>query len=212
MHCKFCNKFCKNLNSLRQHEIRCKLNSNRIPLSGACIKGRMIGRIPTKGNLGKVGWNKGLKGVCGGRASTPEKEKLRCKRISLSMKVNPNSGGKRHGSGRGKQGWYKGIWCDSSWELAFVIYNLEHNIQFERNKEKFYYEYNNKKHYWLPDFIINNIYYEIKGYEDEKAKIKHSSFTKPLKIIRNKEIKLYLEYVENKYGKDFIKLYEKGSM
>lgn len=27
--CKFCGKVCKNLNSLRQHEIRCKLNSNR---------------------------------------------------------------------------------------------------------------------------------------------------------------------------------------
>ena len=28
--CKYCNKECKNLNSLRQHEIRCKENPNRI--------------------------------------------------------------------------------------------------------------------------------------------------------------------------------------
>lgn len=28
--CQYCNKECKNLNSLRQHEIRCKLNPNRI--------------------------------------------------------------------------------------------------------------------------------------------------------------------------------------
>lgn len=27
---------------------------------------------------------------------------------------------------RGYKGWYKGIWCDSSWELAYVIFNLEH--------------------------------------------------------------------------------------
>lgn len=31
MNCKFCNKECKNSNSLTQHEIRCKNNPNRIP-------------------------------------------------------------------------------------------------------------------------------------------------------------------------------------
>lgn len=30
MNCKYCNKECKNLNSLRQHEIRCKLNPDKI--------------------------------------------------------------------------------------------------------------------------------------------------------------------------------------
>lgn len=28
--CKYCGKECKNLNSLKQHEIRCKENKNRI--------------------------------------------------------------------------------------------------------------------------------------------------------------------------------------
>ena len=27
--CTYCNKKCKNLNSLRQHELRCKKNPNR---------------------------------------------------------------------------------------------------------------------------------------------------------------------------------------
>jgi len=32
---------------------------------------------------------------------------------------------------RGKAGFYKGYHCMSSWELAYVIYNLEHNVSFE---------------------------------------------------------------------------------
>ena len=32
--CKYCNKECKNENSLIQHEIRCKLNPNRIECFG----------------------------------------------------------------------------------------------------------------------------------------------------------------------------------
>ena len=39
-------------------------------------------------------------------------------------------GGKRHGSGRGKKGWYKGYYCDSTWELAWVIYQLDHGVKF----------------------------------------------------------------------------------
>jgi len=41
---------------------------------------------------------------------------------------NSGKGGKRIGSGRGKSGWYKGYWCDSSWELAYVIYNIDHDV------------------------------------------------------------------------------------
>lgn len=41
--------------------------------------------------------------------------------------------GPKRGGGRGKSGWYKGFWCDSSWELAFLIYHLEHEIPISRN-------------------------------------------------------------------------------
>lgn len=54
--------------------------------------------------------------------------------------IRHSSGGKREGSGRGKRGWYKGYYCDSSWELAWVIYNLDHGNQFKRNTN-IYYEY-----------------------------------------------------------------------
>ncbi len=120
-----------------------------------------------------------------------------------------SSGGKRTGSGIGKHGWYKNYYCDSSWELAFVIYNLEHNIKFSRNKVGFEYEYENKIHKFYPDFIMEDgTYIEIKGYFDKKNIIKISSFNGSLKILNKIEIAPYLKYVINKYGKDFIKLYE----
>lgn len=186
--CKFCNKELKNDNALKQHQIRCSVNPNRKPATGAAVKGKNLGQIP---------WNKGKTGL----QEAWNKDK-KCPQIS------GNQGGKRQGSGRGKKGWYKGYWCDSSWELAFVIYNLEHNIKFERNKEKFYYMFEGKKHYWLPDFIVKGVYQEIKGYEDKKAKAKHASFDKPLNVLREKDIKPYLSYIIDKYGKDFIKLYK----
>ena len=72
---------------------------------------------------------------------------------------------------------YKNIWCDSSWELAFVIYHLDNNFTIERNKLGLDYNYNNKDRKYFPDFIVDNIYYEIKGrrkYEDldEQTKLK----------------------------------------
>ncbi len=33
LYCKYCGKECKNLNSVKQHECRCKLNPNKIDLS-----------------------------------------------------------------------------------------------------------------------------------------------------------------------------------
>jgi hypothetical protein len=119
-------------------------------------------------------------------------------------------GGIRHGSGRGKQGWYKGSYCNSSWELAWVIYNLEHDIKFTRNTKGFEYNFNGMKHRFYPDFILENgDYVEIKGYMDKKNIEKISQFSCKLTILLRKDIKPYIEYVIQKYGKNFIGLYEK---
>lgn len=183
-----------------------------------------------RGMLGKTPWNKGLTKEIDGRcrlseetvkkiikkkiengtngvAGTAEKERERKEKISKTMKEK-RLGGKRHGSGRGKKGWYKGYFCDSSWELAFVIYNLEHGIKFERNKQGFEYEFNGEKHKFYPDFILENgTYVEIKGAMTEQNKVKINSFNGPLSVLDKYGIKIYLDYVESKYGKDFIKLY-----
>lgn len=148
-----------------------------------------------------------------GKALTPEDEESRKRKISESMKKNPSSGGIRKGSGRGKKGWYRGYWCDSSWELAWVIYNIEHDIDFIRNSIGFEYEYVGQKRKYYPDFQIAETYYEIKGRRsfekmDEENKEKVRQFKYNLVILYEKEIRPYLNYVIGKYGKDFVKLYE----
>ena len=94
--------------------------------------------------------------------------------------------------------------------MAFLIYNLEHDIVFERNLQGFEYEYEGETHKYFPDFIVEDIYYEVKGYTDNKATVKHSSFSGKLNILDKLGIKKYLDYTVSKYGKDFIKLYEPG--
>ena len=120
------------------------------------------------------------------------------------------SGGYRKGSGIGKKGWYKGYWCDSSWELAFVIYNIDNNIKFERNKIGYDYLYKGKKHKYYPDYLISNVLHEIKGYETDKDKEKYKGVKDiSLKILYKKDIQHMINYVTFKYGNDYIKLYEK---
>lgn len=123
-----------------------------------------------------------------------------------------NNGGYRNGSGRGKSGWYEGYWCDSSWELAWIIYNLDHNIKFERNAKGFDYVYNGERFKYYPDFILENKFFvEIKGWEDEKTKSKMNQFKEKLIVLREKDLKEIFEYVICKYGKNFIYLYEKNT-
>jgi hypothetical protein len=119
------------------------------------------------------------------------------------------SGGIRKGSSRGKCGCYKGYWCDSSYELAYLIYNLENDIKIERNKKGYEYYYNNEKHTFFPDFIVNNKLVEIKNFRSELTDIKLKSVNKEIKIYYKDTIKPYLDYVIKKYGKKFIEMYEK---
>lgn len=126
----------------------------------------------------------------------------------MSEALKGKSGGVRKGGGRGKSGWYKGYWCDSSWELAYVIYNIEHGIKFERNKQGFEYEFEGDIFRYYPDFLMEDgSYTEVKGYMDKKNEAKHQQFKGILNVLEKDEVKPYLDYVINKYGDDFIRLY-----
>ena len=117
----------------------------------------------------------------------------------------PNSIKKHH------HGNYMGIHCDSSWELAFLVYNIEHNIPIKRcNVQRTYINHDGKIRKYFPDFIINeNIIIEIKGYENEDAKLKSQQNPDIIVLHKNEMIK-YLEYVKNKYGNLFWEvLYDK---
>ena len=133
--------------------------------------------------------------------------RLYCSKECKHKYLSEHTGGYREGSGRGKQGWYKGIHCDSSWELAFLVYYMDHNLYIERCKEKRQYVWNNKQHTYYPDFITDDGIIEIKGYSTDQWKSKEEQ-NPDVKVLYKNEIKPYLDYVINTYGTDFIKLYD----
>ena len=96
--------------------------------------------------------------------------------------------------GNGKKGKYHGIYCDSAWELAFLIYCFEHNINVKRCDIKYTYIFNNEKHIYIPDFITDEGIIEVKGRFDAKAKEKMKQFPNILIYDKNK-MKPILEYV-----------------
>lgn len=109
----------------------------------------------------------------------------------------------------GHAGRYKGYWCDSSWELAYVAYHLDHGIEIKRNRKGFKYTFYKKSHKFYPDFIVGGKYVEIKGVIKRKSKAKFDQFPEELVIIGPEEIKPYLEYAKTVYGEDFYKtMYE----
>ncbi len=129
-------------------------------------------------------------------------------RKNLSDSLRGKCGGIRKGSGCGKSGHYLGIWCDSSWELAWVIFHIENNISFERNDIGFDYEFEGKIKKYYPDFIIDSEFIEIKGYKTAQFEAKLQQFPGSLKVLYKKGMQLYLKYAIEKHGKDFIKLYD----
>lgn len=220
--CRYCGKICKNKNSLAQHEVRCKNNPNRIVISPA-------GLIAMQAKAKEHGsWNKGLtketdarvanngKAIkkvhdAGGfdytknRHTEATKEKIRQQKLALCAQQGTNL------CGKGLRGYYKGYYCQSSWELAYVIYNLEHSIVFERNKKGFKYTLDGIERSYFPDFYLpeSDTYIEIKGYYDNKTKEKEKQFTGKLEILKKAEMEPILEYVIGKYGKNFTDLYDK---
>ena len=134
----------------------------------------------------------------------------------IKMKKNPNCGGLRKGSGRGKSGWYKGIWCDSTWELAWVIYHLDNKIEFKRYEGFFEYYYENECKRYYPDFELKDgTIIEIKGYftkkDYEKIKVVKNS-CKKIQVFEKKDMKDIFNFVIEKYKvKELSTLYENST-
>lgn len=205
--CIYCEKEINNKGSLVSHQKRCKENPNKIVFNRSPDAGLKKGNIP---------WNKGLTAEIDSRCKHSEEtiEKLKTNVHSEEIKQKLSEiaklrglGGYQQGAGRGKKGWYQGIYCDSSWELAFVIYHKDHNIAIERCKEIRTYTFENKTKNYYPDFIVNSVIYEIKGYYSDQAKAKHSD-NQDIIILTKDEIQPYIDYVVKQYGKNFISLYE----
>lgn len=201
--CNFCQRTFSNKGGLGAHSPFCKSNPDRVQRSkspNACPK---KGSIPW--NKGKTGvqtpWNKGKNGYKG----FPHTEET--KQLLSEIAKQRNFGGYVKGSGRGKKGWYKGFFCDSSWELAYVIYCLENSISIIRNTEKRNYIWEGKEYNYIPDFIVEGRIIEIKGWNTPQWEAK-MQYNPDIIVLYKEEMTPILEYVIDKYGKDYISLYE----
>lgn len=161
----------------------------------------------------RISWNKGL------TKDTDIRVAKGCKTYQLNAKLGKHKLPKkryRNCATSTKYGWYKGIYCDSSWELAFLVYCLDNNKKVIREERGFNYIYKNKTHKYYPDFKVDNIYYEIKGRDNNPQitniklqAVKDSGFE--IKILYSDEIKKYIRYVKNKYNINRVELlYEKN--
>lgn len=180
----------------------------------ALISTQLSGKIKNSRTKEKVCVSCGKKFIppilSNGKQSTRNTCSEECLKKTISSKAiqNKNGGLRENAYKRYRSGTYNGIHCDSSWELAFLIYCKDHNITIDRNNVPLEYSFNGKTFKYYPDFIIDGILYEIKGYESEIAKAKHEQHPEVIYLDKTK-MQPYLKYVTTKYGKDFIRLYDR---
>ena len=204
--CKYCNKECKNKNSLAQHEIRCRLNPNKIVIKTNIIEYNEKLRLGlvTKTNTNQYVKAKNL-GLSKPEISEETREKLakiwrgrkhteeEKQKISASMKrvvrERPESYSASNVNGRIKKVEYNGIIIDSSWEVIVAKFLDDNNIIWERPKNGFEYVWENDTHLYYPDFYVPSmdLYIEVKCYKRNRDEYKWKSVDN-LIVINRKEI------------------------
>lgn len=159
--------------------------------------------------------------ICGKEFSYEQRNRQACDDcVNILISIKRKKYIEEHGynlnttvKSRYKYGTYKDISCDSSWELAFVMYHLDHQIPFIRNKSKYFeYEFNGNTHRFYPDFIVDDTYIEIKSrYSDETdAKVASMPASVNFQILYEQDLQMYFDYVKDTYGEDYYKLYDRN--
>lgn len=123
---------------------------------------------------------------------------------------------------------YEDMNFDSSLELAFYIYNQDSGKNIIRNPNIYFeFELDGKIHRCFPDFMIDDHLYEIKGDQfldkeserwidpfktkrDDFYEAKHQCLLKNnVCVIYQKDMQSYIDYVNEKYGRDYLKQFRK---
>lgn len=194
-----------------------KLKGPRSQETKEKISSSVLKSMPSKEILsmkGKLGWSKEdrkpkskKKRICVVCNAEHEKYTKTCSK-PCNVELASMNALKQVVHGGGKKGKYKGYHCDSSYELAFLIYNLDHGIPIERCSEFLSYTVDGITKKYLPDFIVGGLTYEIKGFMSETAKKKLSD-NPHVVLIDKHDIKPYIDYVKTKYSvNDVTALYE----
>lgn len=202
--CIYCLRSITNKGSLISHQLVCRSNPSRIVHRRSPRAGLKKGCVP---------WNRGVR--TGPRRrfkyrkprdySLTEREIERRRKISISMRGRIR--GVTIGAGRGKKGTYKGIHCDSSYELVYVVYCLDHDTPIRRYEGFRWYTYRGRRLRYYPDFIVDSRVLEIKGFTTPQWEAKHAC-NPDIVVLFREDMSEMFNYVVGKYGKDFTSLYD----
>ena len=188
LYCKFCNRECHNLNSLRQHEIRCKNNPDRKDYnklgnySHNNFKGqskdtnsviaKQAATLKKRYDSGDLkGSMTGRPGTFLGRKHSDESKRLIGEHVSKSRKEGYACGRitPAEGVGRGKYSYIvtptHKYMLRSTYEFIFALYLIHvEKVTFEMEAIKVpAIRSNNYAETFLSDFSIGNTIVEIKG-------------------------------------------------
>lgn len=108
---------------------------------------------------------------------------------------------------------YDNLFFDSGAELAYYLWLKDNNVEFEYHPKPIsYVDCDGVKRKYFPDFLVEGKLVELKGdlWWENASKEKKETIEKcTSKILFKKDYKQYLEYVREKYGKDFLKEHKK---
>lgn len=195
LNCRYCNKLCKNRNSLAQHEIRCNNNPNKIDMS-KCFNNCSHNlawnhgltkdtdeRVNKSAQTYKKNHKLGLHKDTSGENNTSSRLEVKNK-ISQSCLKRSKNGTWHTSLAKNMHYAYKENDLHGTWEVAYAVYLDENNIDWIRNTKRFEYFYKGKKHYYTPDFYLteSDEYIEIKGYSTGKDYSKWKQFPKDKKL------------------------------
>jgi hypothetical protein len=203
MECVYCNKICKNKNSLQNHERLCKLNPNRQILKSNFIEYNnkvKNGEIKPKNQFTKalengIVWevkqetkDKLSKTLKGRKLSIHHKERIQIG-MKRAVKEHSESYTANNVSGRTPIIIYNGFRLKGTWELETAKWFDRNNIKWTNIFSGFEYEWNGTTHLYFPDFYLMDFdrYVEVKGYERERD-IAKWAVVKDLIILKKNEI------------------------
>lgn len=132
------------------------------------------------------------------------------KRHSIRMKGK--SGGYTPGAGNSKHGYFRGIYCGSTYELVWVIYRLDNNLS--ANRFEGYLKNEETGLIYYPDFIEDDgkTIYEMKGYwtksVDDKTELAISKGYDVV-LLYKEDLEFCFKWVKENYEyKDITELYD----
>lgn len=201
---RFCSRKCSNSRRFTEEAIIKKSRK-------AKITSKRIGELKHQITLETYALNPSICQICGQPLSWEKRDKKTCGktcygklRSLIRIKTMEEVGLQHNTLFNYKYGFYKGVECDSSWELAFLIYHLDHDSGIYRNKQSFSYIDNEGRYRnYYPDFIIGDTYYEIKGYKNDTFESKCTQFPEKLIVIDLPKIKKIYKILYRKLRRKF---------